>query len=68
MRTLTKQLIRDAGFDPIYGGTLENARALEDFLAVAAANLRDGGHSFYRFWVVNHLKEALIPGVPTSSS
>ena len=24
--------------------------ALEDFLAVAAANLSDGGHSFYRFW------------------
>jgi 8-hydroxy-5-deazaflavin:NADPH oxidoreductase len=49
-RTLTEQLIRDAGFDPIYGGTLENARVLEDFLAVAAANLSDGGHSFYRFW------------------
>ena len=49
-RTLTEQLIRDAGFDPVYGGTLENARALEDFLAVAAANLSDGGHSFYRFW------------------
>ena len=49
-RAPTEQLIRDAGFDPIYGGTLENARALEDFLAVAAANLNDGGHSFYRFW------------------
>jgi 8-hydroxy-5-deazaflavin:NADPH oxidoreductase len=49
-RTLTEQLIRDAGFDPIYGGTLENARVLEHFLAVAAANLSDGGHSFYRFW------------------
>ena len=32
------------------GGTLENARALEDFLAVAAANSSDGGHTFYRFW------------------
>jgi hypothetical protein len=49
-RTLTEQLIRDAGFDPVYWGTLENARALEDFLAVAAANLSDGGYSFYRFW------------------
>jgi predicted dinucleotide-binding enzyme len=49
-RTLTEQPSRDAGFDPIYGGTLENARVLEDFLAVAAANLSDGGHSFYRFW------------------
>ena len=27
-RALTEQLIRDAGFDPIYGGTLENGRAL----------------------------------------
>lgn len=45
-----KQLIRDAGFDPVYRGTLENVRALEDFLAVAAASLRDGGYSFYRFW------------------
>jgi 8-hydroxy-5-deazaflavin:NADPH oxidoreductase len=26
-RALTEQLIRDAGFDPISGGTLENARA-----------------------------------------
>ena len=26
-RTVTEQLIRDAGFDPVYGGTLENARA-----------------------------------------
>ncbi len=49
-RTLTEQLIRDAGFDPVYGGTLENGRPLEDFLAVAGANLRDSGHSFYRFW------------------
>ena len=39
-RTLTEKLIRDAGFDPVYGGTLENARALEDFLAVAAANFK----------------------------
>ena len=51
-RAVSEQLIRDAGFDPIYGGTLQNARAraLEDFLAVAAANLSDCGHSFYRFW------------------
>jgi hypothetical protein len=50
-RTLTEQLIRDAGFDPVRGGTLENERALEDVLAVAAANLSDGGrHCFYRFW------------------
>ena len=31
----------------------DEARTLteqEDFLAVAAANLSDGGYSFYRFW------------------
>ena len=49
-RPVTEQLIRDAGFDPVYGGALDNARALEDFLVVAAANLSDGGYSFYRFW------------------
>ena len=48
-RALTEQLIHDAGFDPnLRGHTPE--RALEDFLAVAVANLNDGGHSFYLFW------------------
>ena len=42
----SRAAVRDAGFDPIYGGTLGNARALEDFLAVAAANLSDGGYFF----------------------
>jgi len=45
-REVTEQLIRDAGFDPIYGGGLDNARALEDFLGV----LFVGGPVFYRFW------------------
>jgi predicted dinucleotide-binding enzyme len=45
-REVTEQLIRDAGFDPVYGGSLDNARALEDFLAAFAAD----GRSFYRFW------------------
>jgi 8-hydroxy-5-deazaflavin:NADPH oxidoreductase len=45
-RKVTEQLIRDAGYDPVYGGDLDNARALEDFLPVLFA--RDRG--FYRFW------------------
>jgi 8-hydroxy-5-deazaflavin:NADPH oxidoreductase len=50
-REVTEQLIRDAGFDPVYGGDLDNARKLEDFLAVLGAYTSDaGGQAFYRFW------------------
>jgi 8-hydroxy-5-deazaflavin:NADPH oxidoreductase len=45
-REVTERLIRDAGYDPVDGGGLENARALEDFLAVLGAF----GRGFYRFW------------------
>ena len=49
-REVTEQLIRDAGYDPIYGGNLDNARALEDFLAILVAYANDaGGQPFYRF-------------------
>ncbi|MDX6543286.1 MAG: hypothetical protein QOK32_889, partial [Gaiellaceae bacterium] len=36
----------DAGYDPVYAGGLDNARALEDFLGPFFAS--DQG--FYRFW------------------
>lgn len=50
-REVTEQLIRDAGFDPIYGGNLDNARAMEDFLPILVAYTNDaGGQPFYRFW------------------
>jgi len=39
-------LIRDAGFDPVNGGGLDNARALEDFIGPFAAS----GPGFYKFW------------------
>jgi predicted dinucleotide-binding enzyme len=45
-REVTEQLIRDAGFDPVNGGDLDNARALEDFIGPFAAS----GPGFYRFW------------------
>lgn len=49
-REVTEQLIRDAGFDPVYGGNLDNARAMEDFLAILVAYANDaGGQPFYRF-------------------
>lgn len=49
-REITERLIQDAGYEPVPGGGLENARALEDFLAPAMAIAQaTGGPFFYRF-------------------
>lgn len=45
-RDVVERLSRDAGYDPVYAGGLDNARALEDFLGPFFAS--DQG--FYRFW------------------
>jgi 8-hydroxy-5-deazaflavin:NADPH oxidoreductase len=45
-REVTEQLIRDAGYDPVSVGGLENARALEDFVPGV---LSKSGRVFYRF-------------------
>jgi predicted dinucleotide-binding enzyme len=45
-REVTEQLIRDAGYDPVSLGGLENARALEDFVPGVLAK---AGQVFYRF-------------------
>jgi hypothetical protein len=46
---VTEQLIRDAGYDPVSVGGLENARLLEDHLAFMSA-ITDGlGRFFYRY-------------------
>ena len=46
----TAQLIRDAGYEPIDAGGLENARALEDYLKVLFDVSNAGlGPFFYRF-------------------
>ena len=45
-REVTEQLIRDAGYDPVSVGGLENARALEDFVPNLLGNM---GLVFYRF-------------------
>ena len=45
-RGVTEQLIRDAGFEPVSVGGLENARALEDFVTGVLGKI---GRVFYRF-------------------
>jgi predicted dinucleotide-binding enzyme len=53
-RDLTEQLIRDAGYDPVAVGGLENARALEDFVTGLFAKI-EVGRTFYRFWPPDEL-------------
>jgi predicted dinucleotide-binding enzyme len=49
-RAATEQLITDTGFDPLYVGTLEHARALEDHLGLLFALSQAGlGPHFYRY-------------------
>ena len=45
-REVTEQLIRDAGYEPVGIGGLENARALEDFVPGVLGKI---GRVFYRF-------------------
>ena len=45
-REVTEQLIRDAGYEPVSAGGLENARALEDFVPNLLGKV---GRVFYRF-------------------
>jgi predicted dinucleotide-binding enzyme len=47
-RGVTEQLIRDAGYDPVSVGGLENARALEDFVSGLFGKI-EAGRTFYRF-------------------
>jgi len=47
-REVTEQLIRDAGYDPVSAGGLDNARALEDFVPNLFGKL-EAGRTFYRF-------------------
>jgi predicted dinucleotide-binding enzyme len=49
-REVAEQLIRDAGYDPVYVGDLDQARPLEDQLSFIGAIRRAGlGPFFYRF-------------------
>ena len=49
-REVTEQLIRDADYDPVSAGGLEQARALEDHIGLFAAVAQAGlGPCFYRY-------------------
>ena len=49
-REVTETLIRDAGYEPVSAGGLEQARALEEMLGVLFAVSQAGlGPHFYRF-------------------
>jgi predicted dinucleotide-binding enzyme len=49
-REVTERLIRDAGFEPVHVGGLEQARALEDEAMVNVAIGQGGlGPFFYRY-------------------
>jgi 8-hydroxy-5-deazaflavin:NADPH oxidoreductase len=49
-REATEQLIRDAGFDPVFVGGLDRARLLEDHMALTGAINQGGlGRFFYRY-------------------
>ena len=47
-RDVTEQLIRDAGYDPVYGGDLGNAHAQEEMIKLVFA-IAQSGPVFYRF-------------------
>ena len=47
-RDVVERLIRDAGYEPVSAGGLENARALEDFVPNLFGKL-EAGRTFYRF-------------------
>ncbi|MGH8937189.1 MAG: hypothetical protein ACRDXD_13175 [Acidimicrobiia bacterium] len=49
-RQVTEELIRDAGYDPVFVGGRDKARPLEDFLEVFMGIAQSGtGPIFYRF-------------------
>ncbi len=47
-REVVEQLNRDAGYEPVYGGPLENARFQEEFLKIFFAISNDIGPFLYR--------------------
>jgi predicted dinucleotide-binding enzyme len=47
-REVVEQLNRDAGYEPLHGGPLENARAQEDFLPVFVGISKEIGPCVYR--------------------
>jgi 8-hydroxy-5-deazaflavin:NADPH oxidoreductase len=55
-REVAEQLIRDAGFEPVFAGGLENARLLEEHLKLLMAVNNAGlGRMFSRYWAPSEL-------------
>jgi predicted dinucleotide-binding enzyme len=55
-REVAEQLIRDAGYDPVFAGGLENARLLEEHLKLLMAIGNAGlGRVFSRYWAPSEL-------------
>ena len=52
---VARQLITDAGYDPVLVGGLDQARALEDITWLPVAAMKDGSPVFYRFAVPGEL-------------
>jgi hypothetical protein len=48
-KDVVEQLSRDAGFDPVSVGSLDNARLLEDHMAFMSAVSQGLGRFFYRY-------------------
>jgi predicted dinucleotide-binding enzyme len=48
-RDVVEQLNRDAGYEPVHAGGLENARAQEDFIVLFGTISQEVGPIFYRF-------------------
>ena len=47
---MTEQLIRDAGYEPLFVGGLEHARSLEEHIGLMMAASQAGlGQHFYRY-------------------
>jgi predicted dinucleotide-binding enzyme len=49
-RDVVEHLTRDAGYEPLYGGPLENAGPQEEFLKIMMGISNDIGPCFCRFW------------------
>jgi hypothetical protein len=48
-KEVAEQLARDAGYEPVSVGNLDNARMLEDHLAFMSALTEGLGRFFYRY-------------------
>jgi hypothetical protein len=54
-RDVARQLITDAGYEPVLVGGLDQARALEDVTWLPVAAMKNGAPVFYRFTVPGEL-------------